>query len=348
MRTTARNDAAPRNRTTFAPTGDAACFQRPARPADQEGVANVDVAVVGNGVLGLSTAVEAARRAPGLRVAVVGPPDRPGAASAAAGAMLNCFGEVTRHTGRHPAARAKFAFAREALDRWPAWLDRLADDAGPEVGGAALDSHVPGTVVVLGGGAGTIAEENFAALRRAAEECREPHDLLDAADVPGLAPAAHARPRRALHLHREGCLDARAVLAALEEAARRRGVALVPDTVREVVAGSGAVRGVRLATAACWGAGSVVLAAGSTSGDLATGVLPAGAMPPCCTVRDRRCCSGGPGPAAPPTSCAPPTAARAAGCTSCRCPRRDGTTSARPTSSPATSRADRPSARPRR
>jgi glycine/D-amino acid oxidase-like deaminating enzyme len=243
-------------------------------------MANVDVAIVGNGVLGLSVAVEVARRAPGSRIAVIGPPDRPGAASPAAGAMLNCFGEVTRLTDRHPAARAKFAFAREALDRWPAWLDRLVDDAGPEAGRAALDSHVPGTFVVLGNGAGTIAEDNFAALRRAALDCREPHDLVDPADVPGLAPAPHARPRSALHLHREGCVDARAVLAALEEAVRRRGVALVAGTVREVVAASGAVKGVRLADGGVLGAGSVVLAAGSTSGELAAGVLPAGAVPP--------------------------------------------------------------------
>ncbi|MEV8439578.1 FAD-dependent oxidoreductase [Actinosynnema sp. NPDC051121] len=106
-------------------------------------MANVDVAVVGNGVLGLSVAVEVARRAPELRIAVIGPPDRPGAATAAAGAMLNCFGEVTRHTGGHPAARAKFALARETLDRWPQWLGQLADEAGPEAGGAALRSHSP-------------------------------------------------------------------------------------------------------------------------------------------------------------------------------------------------------------
>ena len=243
-------------------------------------MANVDVAVVGNGVLGLSVAVEVARRASGLRIAVIGPPDRPGAASAAAGAMLNCFGEVTRHTGRHPAARAKFALAREALDRWPDWLARLADEAGPEAGRAALDSHVPGTSIVLGSGAGTIAEDNFAAMCRTAEDSGEPHDLVDPADVPGLAPAPHALPRRALHLPREGCVDARAVLTALEEAARRHGVTLVPDTVREILSASGTVRGVRLADGDVLGAGTVVLAAGSTSGALAAGVLPAGAMPP--------------------------------------------------------------------
>ncbi|MCE7000439.1 hypothetical protein LZG04_37320 [Saccharothrix sp. S26] len=36
-------------------------------------MANVDLAVVGNGALGLSVAVEVARRAPEPRIAVIGP-----------------------------------------------------------------------------------------------------------------------------------------------------------------------------------------------------------------------------------------------------------------------------------
>ncbi|WP_158712147.1 FAD-binding oxidoreductase/lyase [Streptomyces rimosus] len=172
---------------------------------------SVDVAVVGNGVLGPAVAVETAGRAPGLRIAVFGPPGRDGAATTAAGAMLSCFGEVTRYTGWHPAAQAKFALARQALDRWPAWLEQLAEDAGPPTGETALRSHVPGTFVVLGAGAGAIASDNFTALCRAVEEHGEPHDVIDPADVPGLDPAPQARPQRAVHLHREGCVDARAV-----------------------------------------------------------------------------------------------------------------------------------------
>ncbi|MEV5595319.1 FAD-dependent oxidoreductase [Streptomyces sp. NPDC052496] len=240
----------------------------------------VDVAVVGDGVLGLSVAVEVARRAPTSRVALIGPPGREGAATPAAGAMLNCFAEVTQYTGRHPAARAKFALARAALDRWPAWLEQLAEEAGPPVGEAAAASHLPGTVVLLGDGPGSIAAENFAAMCRTVHEYGEPHDLVDPGDIPGLLPAPRARPFRALYLHREGCVDARALLDALEAAARRYGVRVVPAAVRRVLATSGAVRGVRLADGSTVEADAVVLAAGSASGELAAGVLPPGAVPP--------------------------------------------------------------------
>jgi hypothetical protein len=142
-------------------------------------------------------AVEVARRAPGSRIAVIGPPDRPGAATSAAGAMLNCFGEVTKDTDRPPAAQARFALAREALDQLPGWLDRLADEAGA-VGVTALRSHVPGTFVVLRGGAGTIAERNCAAMCRAARDRGEPHDPVDRRrSRPGARPARAPPARRA-------------------------------------------------------------------------------------------------------------------------------------------------------
>jgi glycine/D-amino acid oxidase-like deaminating enzyme len=244
----------------------------------------VDLAVVGNGVLGSSIALEVARRAPDLSIAVIGPPGRDGAATGAAGAMLNCFAEVTQYTSAHPAAEAKFAIARQALDMWPDWLEMLADTAGP-AGATARASHTTGTHVLLPAAAGPIAVRNFAAMRAGLDEHREPYedlDLsgLDAAPISGLMPRATALPTRAVHLRREGAVDARAVLDALTAAGAAGGVAFVPQTVRTVLATAGRVHGVRLADGDVLDAGAVVLAAGSGSGELARDVLPLGAVPP--------------------------------------------------------------------
>jgi hypothetical protein len=65
-----------------------------------------------------------------LRIALIGPADRPGSASMAAGAMLNVFGEVEAGGLAHPRTRAKFALAREALALWPSWLRDLERAAG--------------------------------------------------------------------------------------------------------------------------------------------------------------------------------------------------------------------------
>lgn len=240
---------------------------------------SMDVAVVGNGVLGLSIAVEIARQAPEIKIAVIGPPGRTLAASAAAGAMLNCFGEVTKYTHQHPAAEAKFAIARQALDEWPAWLDRLCDDAGDDAA-ALRASRTGGTFVLLGGKSGRIAQDNFQAMRTALVKYNEPHEQVDPQEIEGLEPSPGARPSHAVHLHREGAIDARAVVAALEAAARRHGVRILPATVQALLADADTVAGVQFADGRTLSAGAVILAAGSTSSALADSVLPPGETPP--------------------------------------------------------------------
>lgn len=229
---------------------------------------NADVAVAGNGVLGLSVAVELARRAPGLRVVVVGPVSRPGAATVAAGAMLNCFAEVTDTTSHHPASWAKFALARAALDVWPDWLEGLRD-----AGGHAPSLVSPGTFVVLGAQATPTAVRNFDAVQAALKEYVEPHQEVQAADIPGLRPVPHERPVRALYLEREGAVDARAVLTALEGCGRRLGVTFVDGLVSRLLTAKGKTTGLHLADGSEISAGAVVVAAGTASQPLLDQVL---------------------------------------------------------------------------
>ncbi|PAU46146.1 hypothetical protein CK936_25455 [Streptomyces albireticuli] len=240
-----------------------------------------DVVVVGNGAVGLSVAVEIARRAPELKISVIGPAERARAASVAAGAMLNCFGEVTTHTRRHPVSEARFAVARAALDLWPRWLAALEEDVGEASASAVRASWSDGTFVIMSSSSGRIAGENFEAMCATAAELGEPHELVAPEQVDGLAPRLGHRPLRVLHLRREGAVDGRALVAALERAACERGVERVPATVRSLLrASGGAVSGVELEDGRRVAAGAVVLAAGVAGGALADQVLPPGAVPP--------------------------------------------------------------------
>ncbi|MEV2271488.1 NAD(P)/FAD-dependent oxidoreductase [Nonomuraea africana] len=235
-----------------------------------------DCIVVGNGVIGMSIAYELARRAPGTSVLIVGPAQRAGAASVAAGAMLNCFGEVTKYTLLSPAGQAKFQLCKDALDAWPDWRAGLAEASGNGDLGAGAPT---GTTVLLNAKSGHLDDENFAALLSAAAKFDEPHEEIDPQDVVGLRPLAEARPLRAVHLPREGAIDAREVLAALERALAELTVGTVDDQVAGVETSGGRVTGVRLADGEVLACDSVVLAAGAFSRSLLD-VLPPGSVPP--------------------------------------------------------------------
>ncbi|CAM3992203.1 FAD-binding oxidoreductase [Nocardiopsis gilva] len=237
--------------------------------------ATVDVVIVGNGVLGLSIAYEAALRDPSLRIVVIGPNARPTAATTAAGAMLNCFAEVTSATDEHPASRAKFAIARDALDAWPAWLERLDDDGD----GSASATWLPGTLLLLVARSTSHTTKNFEAVHAALKQYSEPHQELDPQDLDEVRAAPHEPPIRAIYLEREGVVDARAVVASLETAVRRRGLVIRDDTVAGLVEANGRVTGVRLSTGETVAAGAVVLAAG-TGTQRCIEHLPAGTVQP--------------------------------------------------------------------
>lgn len=103
----------------------------------------------------------------GSRVAVIGEPSRPWAASTAAGAMLGCFGEVTSTLLESAGGRAKLDLAVQATERWPAWLAALAEDTGGEAGGADL-RVADGTFVLLNAiGVPGIDTANFKAIKAA-------------------------------------------------------------------------------------------------------------------------------------------------------------------------------------
>jgi len=224
---------------------------------------NYDVVIVGNGAIGYSIAYELARRSGDLSIAVCGPAHRRGAASVAAGAMLNTFGEVTKQTLTSPAGQAKFDLCRRALDRWPSWLDELKQASGQ----SDLDRTLThGTTVVSNTRSGMLDNQNFAALQAAFTKFNEPYEEIDPQDVPGLCPLPDARPLRALHIPREGAIDARAVVGGLEAAAAASGVTTVDCEVTGAITQARRVTGVTLHNGSEIESGTVILAAGAFSG----------------------------------------------------------------------------------
>ena len=215
-----------------------------------------DLAVVGSGIIGAATALRLGRA--GHRVAWVTGSDQR-TASAAAGAMLAVYSEVSAHQDSGT-VEVEVGTRRDGLDRWRPWLAELAV------------ATAPGIHVVARGAADLAGLE---AIRAAGLKHGGGVEDVDPVDVPGLRPDAGFEPVRAVLLPDEASLDSGALLAALRAAATRlENVELVADDAVTVDAA-----GVHTRTAGLVACAQVVLATGAHTNELLarsglTGLLP--------------------------------------------------------------------------
>ena len=225
-----------------------------------------DVVVVGGGIIGLATAWECAEA--GMTVAVVDP--RPGRGSTwAAAGMLAPVGEA--HFGEETLASLNVA----AVRAWPGFATRLE---------AASDTPVhfraDGTLLVAVDPSDRTSTDRvlafhqtigLSATRLGARATRASEPLLSPAIAGGV------------DLPEDHQVDNRATVEALLVACGRAGVDRVSDLVDRVDVVHDRVTGVQLADGGLLTAGTVVVAAGSRSGDL--GGLPDADRPPVRPVR---------------------------------------------------------------
>ena len=226
-----------------------------------------DVAVVGNGVIAMTIAAELLRRGAGS-VCLIGRHDRRGGASAAAGAMLGCIGEVTAEAMRSQASRERLQTSVAAHQLWPGMLAALQDDLlADERLSTATD-----TVVLLNSIGGELDSRNFAAIRQACELFGQPFETLDPSELPGYRPATTQRALVAIRLPTEGAVDARILLAGLERRIIRTGGRFVNGQVRSITGTDAGGFTVDYGESVV-SAGQLVVAAGAYSSGLVAGLL---------------------------------------------------------------------------
>lgn len=229
-----------------------------------EKVTSTDILIIGNGALGLFIADELSRRECGKKIAVVGPKERDGGASKAAGAMLPTFSEVSTDTFRTEEGRIRFQIGLEAHKLWDSTINRLQNSA-PKAPPLKVSED---TYVVLNSKGSELDSENFDAMLDALEDYQEPWTDVDPTKITGYNPQPDCRAFRAVHLPNEGGIDARGVLAALEHTLEEADVPLINQFVRKIRNEGGVVTGVELNDGSIIDAQIVVIAAGARSEEL--------------------------------------------------------------------------------
>ena len=223
---------------------------------------NFDIAIVGNGVLGLSTAVALTQEDPNLKIAVIGSVNKKKSASLAAGAMLNCFAEINKFTLKSKPSINKFNMARQAMQMWPKWLEAI----NSKVNDIEKVAFTPGTFVILNSKAGSRETENFVNIHAALDIYKEPYTQVAASDIPGINPIDSARPLKALYIPQEGALNPNQLLLALEKIALdSKQVEFFDDFATQILFNKNKVSGIKLKSNHSITAAKIILAAGAFS-----------------------------------------------------------------------------------
>lgn len=219
-----------------------------------------DVLVVGNGIMGYSTAFALATEEPSLKIGIVAPKLRPGSATAAAGAMLGCFSEVTRSTFRSRFGLAKLKMAVESSAMWPSWLAQINESASTEQP-LSINS---GTFIILNSKSGKQDNENFYSILEALTAYRELYSEVDPNDIPGINPIDDCRPLRALFLPNEGAINILQLLDRFDSFFKQnKNITLIDGLVQKIHVKNEEVESVETDSGESLKAGKILIAAGS-------------------------------------------------------------------------------------
>lgn len=176
-------------------------------------VKNYDIIIIGNGIIGYSVAYALAQEDYNLKIAVIGKKSREGGATVAAGAMINCFAELSSHSLKSEAGIEKFEICRRALDIWPGWVDSINEHL--KLPGQIKTNN--GTFVIHNSRSGKLDTIHYNAIHDALRAYGEDFERVSPSDIPGLDPVDDSRALEALYLPNEGYLNPSSILDGFEQ-----------------------------------------------------------------------------------------------------------------------------------
>ncbi len=186
-----------------------------------------DHLILGGGSIGMAIAFKLASKLKNSKIAIIDYHNG-SAASSAAGAMLGCFGEVTKYTFGHPAHRDKFDLMYAAHKAWPNWMKELESASGKKIW------HTPGTNIILNTQGGGLDEDNFEAIIKALKQYNEPFEEINPKSIEGLDAASFAKPLRAIRI-KEGAVNSNQYLDVLRTACEKKNVQFINGKVDNIV-----------------------------------------------------------------------------------------------------------------
>ncbi len=218
-----------------------------------------DVIIVGNGIIGMSTAFSLKLHNSSIRIAVIGPQDRLNGATPAAGAMLGCYGEVTEATLNSIPTTVKLEMAIKSTSMWPHWIEQINNFLSKD---EKLTIN-KGTFVILNSQAGKRETKNFNAIIRALDQYQGKYEFASPDDIPGINPIDTHRPLQSLFLPDEGYVNPAKVLRALNKVGQEKTLFDSIDAIVTHIACHDNIHTVTVQSGSVYQAKHVLLAAGA-------------------------------------------------------------------------------------
>lgn len=170
-----------------------------------------DVAVVGNGILGLTLAHFLKTQNSSLKIALIGPRHRPGCASLAAGAMINVWSELTNGQFENEALKDRFELTRKGGNAWKDFSASISELSGEDV------RIKWGTYLIRTSKSTTVENNAFKYIKKALKAENINHSERHAEDLPWLKPSQESSLTEALWIEDDGFVDIRKIIAALDK-----------------------------------------------------------------------------------------------------------------------------------
>lgn len=177
----------------------------------------LDIAIVGNGILGLTLAYRLKKQNAALNIGVIGPEERYGSATLAAGAMINLWAELTTGTFENNALRERFYLTKNGSDLWDDFATELSEY-----------SDIPlqikrGTYVIRNAKSTSLEDKIYNYILEKLPELNIKHKVVNPDEIKWLKPSQDCRAFEALWIP-DGRIDSRNVVKALDRALEALGV----------------------------------------------------------------------------------------------------------------------------
>ena len=169
------------------------------------------VTIVGNGILGITTAIKLLEKDNTTEVTLIGDEFKKGSASIAAAAMFNSFCEIEPSTLSNEIERKKWLFNKMSNSKWKDEIKKIEESINSKI------NHGFGTFLINNHAADKIEDENFSSIINGLDEFEEPYEYVDTNEIKNYNPSPRYRASKAVFIKNEGWVNPFEIIEAYEK-----------------------------------------------------------------------------------------------------------------------------------